>query len=151
MPVDQGSGEVDDESLSERITEVSDAVHGAMGVTDSRVAFEYERTSADSCALELGLERGLGPGQAWYARRAYALGPGTYDYDALLEAAAAHFRSDGWETQTYRRSVSLRALTARKGDVGVVVTVPPVNVTVSAGPCGPSSSRVSHAFRPDPG
>lgn len=151
MPGDQGAGEPDDADLSDRITAVSDAVYRAMGVTGSRVAFDFERTTAASCAIEMGLEPGLGAGEAWYARRAYTLAAGRYDDDALFDAAAAHFRADGWETQTYRRSVDLRALTARKGDVGVIVTGPPLNVTVSAGPCGPHSTRVSSAFRPDPG
>lgn len=140
----------DSQDRSQQIAAVSDAVYDAMGVRDSRVAFAYGRQASSACATELDLPPGLEDGQAWYADQAFTLSPGTYDDDALLDGAARHFAAEGYQTQLYRKS-TLRALTAVKGDVGVVVTGPPLQVSIAAGPCGPNYSRVGSGYVPETG
>jgi predicted alpha/beta-hydrolase family hydrolase len=74
----------------------------AMGVPEeARVEFEYEKTTNPGCASSLRLESGLGEGEAWYARRAYAAAEGDYDYPVVIEAAAAHLEREGWQVQRY--------------------------------------------------
>lgn len=102
------------------------------------MAFGYERTVSTGCAKLLGIEPGLSAGEAWYARRTYAIAPGEYDYNALFDAALRHFSAS-------------RALTALKDDVGTIVTVPPLAVTVTAGPCGRDLTAVGDRFKPVPG
>jgi hypothetical protein len=146
MGSDRGSGGTD---RSREIAAVSDAVYDAMGVTGSRVAFEYDRRPSTECASALDVPAGLGEGQAWYATQAFVLAPGQYDYDALFDAATRHFAAQGYQTRTYRKSTNLRALSAVKGDVGVVVTVPPLQVTVAAGPCGSRQSEPGASYVPE--
>ena len=130
---------------------IADAAYTAMGVTDRQVAFGYERTVSTGCATVLGIEPGLGEDEAWYARRAYAIEPGEYDYNSLFDAALRHFSSTGWTIQEYGGPSRSRALTALKDDVGVIVTVPPLAVTVTAGPCGRDLTAVGDRFAPVPG
>jgi hypothetical protein len=56
--------------------------------------------------------------------------------------------SQGYETQMFRDPPDLRALSATKGDVRVVVTVPPLQVTIAAGPCGRTQLHLDSAYRP---
>jgi hypothetical protein len=78
-----------------------------------------------------------------HARKAHALAPGDYNVDALFDDAARHFSTQGWTVQEYRTEGGGRALTALRDDVGVLVTVPALSVTVTAGPCGRDLTAVS--------
>lgn len=137
----------------DQVGEVADAAYAARGVTDRQVAFGYERTTTAGCAEVVGIEPGLGDGEAWYARRTYALErtDNNYDYNALFGAALRHFSATGWTLQECSGAGGLRALTALKDDVGVIVAVPPLDVTVTAGPCGRNLTAVGDRFQPVPG
>lgn len=135
----------------DQIGEVADAAYAGMGVTDRQVAFGDERTVSTGCAKLLGIEPGLDEDEAWYARRAYAIAPGTYDYNALIDVAVQHFTASGWTLQGYHGPSMSRAFTTLKDDVGVIVTVPPLAATVTAGPCGRDLTAVGDRFQPVPG
>jgi hypothetical protein len=150
MPGRQGDSGPQGLDRRAQIGDVADGVFEAIGLSDKRFDFDYERTPAASCAIEMGLEEGTGPGEAWYARQSYALLAGTYDDDAMITAAARHFTSEGYETQLYRRVNDLRALVAVKGDVGVIMRVGTLLLTVSAGPCGRSVSALGDPWTPEP-
>jgi hypothetical protein len=150
MPGRQGDGGAQGLDRRAQIGDVADGVFEAMGLTDKRFDFDYERTSASSCAIEMGLEAGTGPGEAWYARQSYALLAGTYDDAAMITAAARHFTSQGYQTQLYRDPPDGRALIALKGDVGVIMYVRTLLLIVSAGPCGRSVSALGKMWTPEP-
>ena len=148
MSDDEGTG-ADALDRSAEIARVADAVYEAMGVADKKVAFGYERRPSSACGTQLGLPPGLEAGQAWYARQAYALGPGTYDYDALIDSAERHFAGGGWETTSYRKGERIRGLRAVKDDVGVLVSVPSLDVLVTAGPCAGVLSAYDATYVPE--
>lgn len=127
-----------EQDRADDIAAVSDGVYAALGTTDRRVAYGYDVDQRDTgCGEALG----LAPDQAWSASQAFALSPGTYDDDALIETAARHFAAEGYETAfvdrlpSSARSTRLRGLRAVKGDIAVQVDVPPLSVSIAAGPC----------------
>lgn len=114
----------------DQIATVADSAYAAMGVTDRKVTFGYERTVSAGCAKPLSIE------------------PGEYDYNALFDADLSLFPATGSTIQDYGGPSRSRALTALKDDVGVIVAVPPLAVTATAGPCGRDLTAVGDRYQP---
>ncbi len=125
----------------------------AMGIEPgAQIEYGYEKTSNPSCAVGLGVEPGLGDGEAWYARRAYAAAvradDDDADYPVMIAAAAAHLESQGWQVQRYTSRPPMAGVVAKRGDVGVLVTVPGPSLTVTAGPCGTYLTGLDDRYTP---
>lgn len=144
------SGQLDREQEA-LIDRTAEGVLAAMGGSEQFFAFEYTRRTS-SCLSDEGVEPGLGEGEAWYARKAYDLlaRDEPYDYAAMVESARDHYRELGWDVQLYRYAVDRLSLVAIRDDVGVLITTPPTQLTISTGPCGPALSGPSDDWVPVP-
>jgi hypothetical protein len=124
----------------EQIQSTARELYAAMGLSDSIVEYGYEVRQKDlTCANELHID----PENAWWARRAYAVGAkegrGPLNPAELYSLAVSHLRGTGWTVQEFDGEFGgAPAFNAVRDDASLLYYGADTQFAVTVGPCAPS-------------